>query len=189
MDVGGELCFKIWPPGGNVLENWDIIVFWLLSLWNKNAKIQRHWIWRVWRFFKSAYCKVANSRPVYYSISDLFIQRSQYINIKLFLHKQSENPWVCYQPRQSTAHDFTVLTNTWLVPLKLHDKLWYMWKPVINILYNCYIMKSKLCYGYGWQVTCLSHNNFPSRNFLEIPLNACILYNSWKKKHCTTWST
>ena len=91
---------------------------------------------------QSTYCKVASSRPVYYSMP-------QYISIKIPLHKQSENHWVCYQPRQSTAHNFTVLTNTWLVPLKLHDKLWYMWKPVINVLYNCHIMNS---YGFGWQV-------------------------------------
>jgi hypothetical protein len=25
MGVGVELCFKSWPPGGNVLENWDIL--------------------------------------------------------------------------------------------------------------------------------------------------------------------
>ena len=38
------------------------------------------------------YCKVRSSRPVYYSILELFGQRSQYISIKFLLHKQSENP-------------------------------------------------------------------------------------------------
>ena len=30
------------------------------------------------------------------------------VSIKFPLHKQSENAWVCYYPRQSTARDFTV---------------------------------------------------------------------------------
>ena len=42
------------------------------------------------------YCKVVSSRPVYYSILETFGQRSQYISIKFPLHKQSENPWVCW---------------------------------------------------------------------------------------------
>ena len=37
------------------------------------------------------YRKVASSRPVYYSILQLFDQRSQYISIKFPLHKPSEN--------------------------------------------------------------------------------------------------
>ena len=37
------------------------------------------------------YRKVASSRPVYYSILN-----SQYISIKFPLHKQSENPKMCY---------------------------------------------------------------------------------------------
>ena len=40
--------------------------------------------------------KVANSRPVYYSILDHFVQRSQYISIKIPLHKQSEKVKMCY---------------------------------------------------------------------------------------------
>ena len=42
------------------------------------------------------YSKVSCSRPVYYSIFDNFVQRSQYVSIKILLHKQSENPWICY---------------------------------------------------------------------------------------------
>ena len=42
------------------------------------------------------YRKVASSRQVYYSILDSYGQRSQYISINFPLHKQSENPWVCY---------------------------------------------------------------------------------------------
>ena len=42
------------------------------------------------------YRKVASSRPVYYSILDHFVQRSQYIIIKIPLHKQSENVKMCY---------------------------------------------------------------------------------------------
>ena len=45
---------------------------------------------------KIDYRKVASSRPVYYSILNSFGQRSQYVNIKLPLHKQSENPSMCY---------------------------------------------------------------------------------------------
>ena len=56
----------------------------------------------------SEYRKVASSRPVYNLILDPFGQRLQYVSIKFPLHKQSENPWMCYYPRQSTARDFTV---------------------------------------------------------------------------------
>ena len=42
------------------------------------------------RFFFD-YLKVATSRPVYYSILELFGQREHYISIKLPLHKPSEN--------------------------------------------------------------------------------------------------
>ena len=42
------------------------------------------------------YRKVASGTPVYYSILDHFVQRSQYISIKIPLHKQSETPWMCY---------------------------------------------------------------------------------------------
>ena len=44
----------------------------------------------------SKYHKIASSRPVYYSILKSFGQRSQYISIKFLLHKQSENPIMCY---------------------------------------------------------------------------------------------
>ena len=40
---------------------------------------------------KHIYRKVASSRPVYYSILELFCQRSHYISIKFSLHKSSEN--------------------------------------------------------------------------------------------------
>ena len=42
------------------------------------------------------HCKVASSRLVYYSILNSFGQRSQYISSKFPVHKQSENPWMCY---------------------------------------------------------------------------------------------
>ena len=42
------------------------------------------------------YRKVASTRPVYYSILEFFGQRSQNISIKVPLHKQSENPQMCY---------------------------------------------------------------------------------------------
>ena len=42
------------------------------------------------------YHKVARSGSVYYSILVSLGQRSQFISIKFPLHKQSENPWVCY---------------------------------------------------------------------------------------------
>ena len=71
------------------------------------------------------YRKVASSRPVYYSILDHFVQRSQYISIKIPLHKQSENPWVCYQARQSTAHDFTVV---WAALWNFQGQAWAGWE-------------------------------------------------------------
>ena len=40
--------------------------------------------------------KFVSSSPVYYSILNSFGQRSQYISIKFPLHKQSENPLMCY---------------------------------------------------------------------------------------------
>ena len=36
------------------------------------------------------YCKVAKSRPVYYSILETFVQSSQYVSIKFPLHKHSK---------------------------------------------------------------------------------------------------
>ena len=42
------------------------------------------------------YLKVLSSRPIYCSILNSLCQRSQYVSIKLPLHKQSENAWVCY---------------------------------------------------------------------------------------------
>ena len=43
-----------------------------------------------------AYRKVTSNTPVYYSILNSFGQRSQYISIKFPLHKQCENPKMCY---------------------------------------------------------------------------------------------
>ena len=48
------------------------------------------------KILESIYRKVASSRPVYYSILELFGQRSQYIIIKFPLHKPSENLKTCY---------------------------------------------------------------------------------------------
>jgi hypothetical protein len=45
---------------------------------------------------KYIYRKVTSIRPVYYSILELFDQRSQYISIKFPLHKPSENLKMCY---------------------------------------------------------------------------------------------
>ena len=45
---------------------------------------------------QTKYRKVASSRPVYYSILELFGQRSQYISIKFPLYKPSENLKICY---------------------------------------------------------------------------------------------
>ena len=52
--------------------------------------------------------KVASRRLVYYSILNSLGQRSQYISFKFPIHKQSENNWVCHQPRQCTARNFMV---------------------------------------------------------------------------------
>ena len=62
--------------------------FWifLVFILDQNLEWSLEWI----------YCKVGSSRLVYYSILELFGQRSQYISIKFPLHKPSENPWVCY---------------------------------------------------------------------------------------------
>ena len=54
-----------------------------------------------------SYLKVASSRPVYYSILNSLGIRSQYISIKFPLHKDAENAYVCYLPRQSTTCNFT----------------------------------------------------------------------------------
>ena len=55
------------------------------------------------------YHKLPSSRPVYYSILELIVKRSQYIGIKFTLHKLSENPREWYKPKQSTVRDFTVI--------------------------------------------------------------------------------
>jgi hypothetical protein len=83
------------------------------SISNSKNCIQHHsQVSQITRFQNpKTHRKVASSRPVYYSILNPFGQRSQYISIRFPLHKQSENPWVCYQPRQSTVHDFTVFMD------------------------------------------------------------------------------
>ena len=48
---------------------------------------------RTWTFIHR---KVLSSRPVHYSILELFGQRSQYKTIKFPLHKPSENLKICY---------------------------------------------------------------------------------------------
>ena len=53
-------------------------------------------------------------RPVYYQILDHFVQRSQYIFIKIPLHKQSENVKMCYA-RQSTACNFLGTHGTYYI--------------------------------------------------------------------------
>ena len=55
------------------------------------------------------YHKVASSRPVYYSNLNFFGQWSQYIRIKFPVHKESENPWACYQLRCAPARNFTLI--------------------------------------------------------------------------------
>ena len=45
---------------------------------------------------KNLYGKVANSRPVYYSILELLGQRSQYTSIKFALHEPYKNLKMCY---------------------------------------------------------------------------------------------
>ena len=93
----------------------------LTSMTSKcSGEILKKWSWdnsvspidakNSFSFFVHTVKSVASSRLVYYSILNSFGQRSQYISIKFPLHKQSENTWVCYWLRQSTAHDFTVHT-------------------------------------------------------------------------------
>ena len=83
-DSGGcrlTFFFLLWPQGSAVWR-WGLDRMYCygveMSIW--------HCIYR----------KVASSRLVYYSILNSFGQRSQYISIKFPLHKQSENPWMCY---------------------------------------------------------------------------------------------
>ena len=64
-----------------------------ISYWNINSKITPKCIDL---FLRLIYHKVVRIRPVYYSILDSLDQRSQYISIKFPLHKQSENPKMCY---------------------------------------------------------------------------------------------
>ena len=96
----------------NYICEWYWYTYIFLKIWKRNycmkyfrnlRKMHKsyHWDW-------DYYCKVSSSRPVYYSILDTFGQRSRYKSIKFPLHKESENPWTCYYPRQSTACDFTV---------------------------------------------------------------------------------
>ena len=57
------------------------------------------WLNSQWKLFSKdhfKFHKVPSSRPVYYSILNSFGKRSQYIRIKIPLHKQSEYPWMCY---------------------------------------------------------------------------------------------
>ena len=62
-----------------------------------------------WPIEHMTYRKVSSSRPVYlYSILELFGQSSQYISIKVSLHKPSENLKTCFELGQATVRDFIV---------------------------------------------------------------------------------
>ena len=65
-------------------------IFKTLSGFSKRSREQNEFM--IWLEYR----KVASSRQVYYSILDLFFQRSQYISIKFPLYKRSENLWACY---------------------------------------------------------------------------------------------
>ena len=94
-------------------------------------------VWAHRKYFSFQCHKVVSSRLVYYSILNSFGKRSQYISIKFALHKQSENPWMCYYLRQSTARDFTVCgfipnshNKSWMVFIATRAEvgkvLWYL---------------------------------------------------------------
>ena len=99
--------WRIWPifdPSSKnveVLSGWSLIVF-------KKCKIDCvvfHFCWNwafsfffdaIWWEEQIMYLRVARSRPVYYSILELFGPSSHYRIIKFPLHKPSENLKMCY---------------------------------------------------------------------------------------------
>ena len=119
---------------------------------------------QVWRFSLTfEYCKVASSRPVYYSILNSFGQRSQYISIEIPIQKQSNYPWMCYfKPREFTTLDLTVIIffsiflwmwntspctrqqkSAEVVSLKNHWDTHVnldLWKPAYKRFYNCLLL-------------------------------------------------
>ena len=85
--------------------------------------------------------RIQSSRLVYHSILDHFVKRSQYISFKIPFHNQSDNPWVCYLPRQSTTRDFTVsikrflkYTGDWHL---LYDDFWVRGHTLITLARFC----------------------------------------------------
>ena len=66
---------------------------WTTHIAFKKISSNKSFVFKCVSHFESriTYHKVASSRPVYYSIFELFDQRSQYICIKFPLHKPSEN--------------------------------------------------------------------------------------------------
>ena len=63
-----------------------------------------------------------SSRPVYYLILDLFVQRSQMRRNKFPLHKQSENPMVCYKLLATLQHSNIESNRAMQI---IYSKLWY----------------------------------------------------------------
>ena len=70
--------------------------------------IYAHFIYCLWDFYfdrktLGKFCPKINisSRPVYFSILELFGQRSKYISIKFPLHAPSEKPYMCYYSHDS----------------------------------------------------------------------------------------
>ena len=93
----------------------------------------------------NTYRKVEGSRPVYYSVLDHFGQRSQYISIKIFLHKES----------------FDVLLTKTVYCLRLYGlQIWHIVKQKLSPTRRD-LAKLQLCVFYLLHVIiCLNSDTF-----------------------------
>ena len=77
--------------------------FWIFRLFMK-GKFDAYVLWPFAKRVKN--WNIVATIWICYSFQ--FGQRSRYISIKFSLHKQSENPKMCYYSRQATVRDFTI---------------------------------------------------------------------------------
>ena len=92
------------------------------------------------------YRKVESSRPVYYSILELFSQRSQYISIKFPLHKPSENlKMCCYRDRLLLA------TLRYMISMTKVNSLTQFWVVGHGVLLNTRVITQDKFEGADFQ--------------------------------------
>ena len=95
------------------------------------------------------YRKVASSRLVFYSILDSLGKRSQYISIKFRLHKQSQNPWMCHLPRNSSVKHGSKAESLEEGPIFINSPTFLVCCPLLYGVRKSSIFTQSICTPYS----------------------------------------